>query len=74
MEEEFNKLLATVDPMPSKLVKPTPGKQCHYDDFCTLRRLANTTSVSQIDPPLFTNRGLKLVLTPIKMTSFLNHD
>ncbi|CAH0407075.1 unnamed protein product [Chilo suppressalis] len=25
VEEEFNKLLATVDPVPSKLVKPTPG-------------------------------------------------
>ncbi|KAL0880679.1 hypothetical protein ABMA27_001897 [Loxostege sticticalis] len=25
MEEEFNKLLATVDPVPSKLVKPRPG-------------------------------------------------
>lgn len=26
MEEELNKLIASVDTIPSKLVKPTPGK------------------------------------------------
>lgn len=30
LEEEFNKLLASVDPVPSKLVKPTPGKHFYY--------------------------------------------